>query len=92
MAQGRNCFQVGNVRLAELEAYQVFQAFIQASENCVLAFERILSKEALKNGRIILTVIFPVSVRHGDLIQIGQHGRHQRIGGTQRLLRLCHDC
>ena len=76
MAQGRDCFQVGDVRLAELEAYQVLQAFIQARENGVLASERIFTKEALKNGRIILSVIFPVSVRHGDLIEIRQHRCH----------------
>ena len=84
MAQGRNNFQIGNIRLTELEAHQVFQAFVQAGENRVLASERILAEETLKNGRIIVAIVLPVSVCHGDLVQVRQHRRHQRIGGTQQ--------
>jgi len=43
---------------------------VQTAKNGKSAVEGILAEEEFKNGMIIVTIIFPLSVRHGDLIEI----------------------
>lgn len=95
MLEAGKSFQKINVVGLESKRAEMLETFIQSSKNGVFASKGILSEKEFKDGPIFMSFIEPVCVGHGDLIQIRQHGRHQRIrwrSGRHDQVKLVKDC
>lgn len=58
--------------MREAKAAQEQQAVVQSSEQREAAPERIVSKEELEHGWLLVSAGPPVRVRHGELVQVRQ--------------------
>ena len=60
-------------RIGESEVLDKLETFLEAGEDGELAFERVLAKEEIKNGMVVLLRL-PVGVGHRELVQVREQG------------------
>ena len=68
-----------NVTVGKVKVVQMAKAFIETGKDGVLSSKGILSKEEFKDGGVVVTVVLPVSVCHGDLVEVRQQRGDQCV-------------
>lgn len=56
--------------LCELEIDEEFNALFNSGKDSKFSLKRVFPKEKVKDGNVILFVVLPVAVGHGNLVQI----------------------
>jgi hypothetical protein len=65
--------------ITEVKILEEPELLLEARVDCELSFKRILAKEKVKYSLLLVHSSFPISIRHGYLVEIRRHGIHQFV-------------
>merc|ERR1719500_231223 len=80
--------QVADVRLGVVEVLQELETIRQAGKDGEFPFERVLPKVQVEGGDIVYLARLPIGVSHGDLVEVGEQGLHDRVFETELRISL----
>jgi hypothetical protein len=74
-------FEIGNVIIAKMKTLEQPELLLESGVNCELSAKRIFTEEKVKYSLLLVRPGFPISISHGDLVEISQHRIYQFVGG-----------
>ena len=69
--------EIGDILLAEMQVFNIIDQLLQTGRDGIAAFIGHLAEEHIEIGNAILVPVAEVSVAHGQLIKVAQHGHVQ---------------
>ena len=79
---GHLLLEIGNVIIGKMKILEQPELLLEPGINCELSAKRILTEEEVKYSLLLVHPGFPISISHGDLVEISQHRIHQIVGGS----------
>ena len=80
--------EIGDILLAEMQVFDIVDQLLQTGCDGIAAFIGHLAEEHIEIGNAILVPVAEVSVAHGQLIKVAQHGHVQLFSSIHFLLNL----
>ncbi len=71
--------QISEVVWAKFKILEIIDRVAQAAGNGIAAIERLLAKGEVKDRLMLQHLLFPVTVRHGQLVEVSQKSRRNSV-------------
>src|SRR4030042_3537581 len=82
--------EIGDVIIAKMKILEQPELLLESRVYCEFSPKRIFAEEKIKYSLLLVHSGFPISIRHGYLVEISQHRIHQFVGGFHLSCLLSH--
>ncbi len=73
--------EIGNVVIAKMKALEQPELLLEPGVNGEFSAKRIFAEEKVEDSLLPVHAGLPISISHGDLVEISQHRIYQFVGG-----------